>query len=145
MPRILGRPAGRAEGAAAKNILHNPKKVKSRPNSTGSASLKTPSFGKVAGRSALRSGKPASAPASRTRPTNTARNQITHGSYIPGFFKRGHEFEFELSNGEKGSGKIRDTGSHGIQVMSNDGRVLHVFYHEIKGKVEKQSNAKTKK
>ncbi len=134
--RRAGMPAGKMEGASVKNILKNPKKIKSRPGSTGAATLKSPQLGKVAGHSKL--SKPvAGKPATGSKP-HPKQGPFQHGQIFPGYFRRGQEHKFELGTGEKGSGKIRDVGTKGVQILGSDGRILHVFFHEIRERVEKQ-------
>jgi hypothetical protein len=46
--------------------------------------------------------------------------------------------EFETQSGEKGCGRIRDWGERGVQLVSDTGKVLHLFSHELKGREKKK-------
>lgn len=140
--RVFGKPTGKLEGKVHNVVLHKKAAgAKARPGTRGTATLQAPKFGKIAGRTAI--GKKLGAQLMpKARPGKVGK-PLMHGDFVPNFFRKGMYLEFEM-NGEKGKGRVRDKGPKGVQVISDTGKVLNLFHHEIKGRVIEEKNKKKK-
>jgi|SRR5579872_1437970 len=150
--RQPGVPTGKLEGRVKNVVLHKKAAgAKARPGTKGSAVGQAPKLGKISsGGSKLGSvmgAKKKNPFTPKSRPSEHGwQSKLAHNDFAPGFFKKNLYVEFEMHDGTKGQGRVRDFGPKGCQLHCDDGKIRHTFYHEIKGKVKEEAkNGKTKK